>query len=220
VGLGYRSIRAAASALLVATAVGAGGMTGMTSVLAVDPAVVTVTGTVADEGGAPLAAFPLVISEELPPDGGLVGVQTTTAADGSFSAEIQRWGTAEAPATLRITTGAPYEIDVPGDPCSQTWGFAVTDEREVALADGQPDPLTLTAARTLVGEVCGTTGTPTDSGTGGGSSKVTPPPTDTSAAQLAAPSERRGPALTMGFVLGLLIAAVLLVPRPGARRRD
>ena len=226
-GLPYRSIRAAASALLVAAAVGTGGMTGMTSVLAADPATVDLTGTVIDAAGAPLAGVHLVISEELPPDGGLAAYQVTTAADGSFGIDIHAWGTADVPASLTIKTPADETVVVLGEKCSQTWGIAVAASEQVALADAPPDPLTLTAATTLLGEVCGTTATPppANSGNGNGSATggrpvLTPPPTDTFAASNAAAPDRLGPALSIGFVVGLLAAALLLLPNPRSRRRD
>ena len=60
------------------------------------------------------------------------------------------------------------------------------------------------------GGVLGATGTP--------GSGLTPPPTDTVGIRAAAP-DRLGPALTLGFVLGLIVSALLLAPRPGSRRR-
>jgi hypothetical protein len=218
VGLRYRTIRAAASALLVAAAVGTGGMAGMTSVLAAAPATVGLAGTVVDSGGAPLAGIPLTITEMVPPDGGAAAVQATTAADGTFSAELQAWGTAAAPATLTIKAAPDAVIEAVGDPCSQTWGVELSDTRDVAFADAPPEPLTLTATTTLLGEVCGTTGVPQ---TGShGSTGLTPPPTDTVAAPADAAPDRLGPALTIGFVVGLLAAAAALLPRRRIRRRD
>ena len=217
-GLRYRTIRAAGSALLVAAAVGTGGMAGMTSVLAADPATVGLTGTIVDSGGAPLAGIALTITEITPPDGGAAAVQATSAADGTFSAELQAWGTAEAPATLTIKAAPDSVVEVVGDPCSQTWGVELSDTRNVAYADAAPEPLTLTATTTLLGEVCGTTGVPKTNG--GGSTSLTPPPTDTVAASTEAVPDRLGPALTIGFVVGLLVAAAALLPRRRFRRRD
>ena len=68
-GLQYRAIRAAATALLVALALGAGGMAGMTSALAADPAMVELSGTVVNGSAAPLAGIPLVVTEELSANG-------------------------------------------------------------------------------------------------------------------------------------------------------
>ncbi|HLO35796.1 MAG TPA: hypothetical protein VK194_06930, partial [Candidatus Deferrimicrobium sp.] len=149
-GRQYRAIRAAASALLVAAAVGTGGMVGMTSALASAPGTVDLSGTVVDGSGTPLAGVHLVVAEELPPDGGFTAVQTTTAADGSFTAEVFAWGTADAPAILTIRTAPDETIEVVGATCSQTWGVTVRDERQVALADlapdAAPDALALTAS--------------------------------------------------------------------------
>lgn len=218
-GLQYRAIRAAASALLVAAAVGTGGMAGMTSALAADPATVGIAGTVVDGGGSPLAGVHLVISEEHPADGALAAVQAVTGADGSFGADVQAWGTAEAPAKLTIK--ADDELEVIGETCSWTWGVTVDDVRDVTLADAAPGPLTVTATTTLLGEVCGTTATPPpDSQSAGGRPDLTPPPTDTVPLARSAAAGREGPALSIGVAIGLLLAAVLLLPAPGARRHD
>jgi hypothetical protein len=203
--------------------VGTGGMAGMTSALAGGPATVGLEGTVVDSAGAPLGGVHLIISEELPPDGGLVAFKVTTAADGSFGANVYAWGTADAPATLTIATPADEAIDVIGETCSQTWGVVVAANHQLALADATPDPLTLTATTTLLGEVCGTTATPPppDSrGANGGRPDLTPPPTDAFGATIANAPDRLGPALTIGFVIGLVAAAAVLLRRPGARRRD
>jgi hypothetical protein len=202
--------------------VGTGGMAGMTSALAGGPATVGLEGTVVDSAGTPLGGIHLVISEELPPDGGLAGFHVTTAADGSFGADVYAWGTADAPATLTIATPADEAVDVIGETCSQTWGVVVKADRQLALADAAPDPLTLTATTTLLGEVCGTTATPPpDSrGANGGLPDLTPPPTNTFGAPIAAAPDRLGPALSIGFVVGLMTAALLLLPNPGSRRRD
>lgn len=219
-GLRYRTIRAAASALLVAAAVGTGGMAGMTSALAADPALVGIAGTVVNhDGGAPLAGVPLVITEMVLPDGAAVAAQTTTAADGSFAVEVQAFGTADAPATVSIKTPADTLIEVIGDSCSQTWSVAIDADQDLTLSGAAPDPVTLTATTTLMGEVCGTTGVPPTSH-GGGSANITPPPTDTFATRTAAAPDQFGPALTIGFVVGLLAMAAMLLPRPRARRRD
>ena len=223
--LAYRSVRAGASALLIALAVGAGGMTGMTSVLAADPATVALNGTVVDAEGAPLAGISLTISEELGPDGGLAAFQATTSADGTFAADVYAWGTAAAPASLSIATAAESSVAVEGDGCSRTWSVAVQDQRDVAFADAAPSPLVLTATTELLGEVCGTTGTP-GSGTGGGNGTnsgsggtagLTPPPTDVQRAT-AAPPDRIAPALTVGFLAGLVFAAVVILPRRRSHR--
>jgi len=221
VGLPYRTIRAAASALLVSVAVGTGGMTGMSSVLAADPAMVALAGHVVDADGGPLGGVHLVISEELPPDGGIAGFHVTTSADGSFAADVYAWGTADAPASLTISTPAGEEVTVIGETCSQTWGVAIAAHQDLALAESKPDPLTLTATTTLLGEVCGTTATPPpNTPRGGGGANLTPPPTDTIGAPVAGSADRLGPALTIGFLVGLLLTAAALLPRPGARRRD
>ncbi|HEX2755828.1 MAG TPA: hypothetical protein VHM48_10215 [Candidatus Limnocylindrales bacterium] len=222
-GLQYRAIRAAASVLLVAAAVGTGGMAGMTSTLAADPAMVALEGTVVDGDGTPLAGIHLVISEELPPDGGIAAFQTMTGADGTFAAEVYAWGTADAPASLAITTPADETVEIVGKTCSQTWGVELDADQEVGLADGAPAPLLLTATTTLLGEVCGTTATPPPDrqGAGGGQPGLTPPPTDTFVAPIEGSPDRLGPALTIGFMVGLLAAAALMLrPHPGSRRRD
>jgi hypothetical protein len=223
VGLQYRAIRAAATALLVAAAVGTGGMAGMGSALAADPAVVGLTGTLVDHGGAPLGGVHLVLTEELPPDGGIAAFQVTTAADGAFATDVYAWGTADAPATVTIKTPANEVLEILGETCSQTWGVAIDPDQVVSLAGVAPDPLTLRATTTLLGEVCGTTATPPPTSHAGGTGNrptLTPPPTDTLRGDLAGAPDRLGPALTIGFAIGLLAAAALLLRRPGARRRD
>ena len=65
------------------------------------------------------------------------------------------------------------------------------------------------------GDVGGATGTPGS----GGNAGLTPPPTDALALRAAAQPDRLGAALTLGFLIGLIAAALLLSPRPGSRRR-
>ena len=223
-GLQYRAIRAAASALLVATAVGTGGMTGMASALAADPAPVELTGVLLGAGDLPLVGVHLTITEEYSPDGGLASNQVVTGPGGRFSTSVFPWGTADAAATLTIV--AADQLKVEGNGCSQSWDVTLRSVSDVAFADAAPVPLTLVATTTLLGEVCGTTATPPPASRGGngagsgGHPAITPPPTDLSAAALEpGPGDRHGPALSLGFVLGLLLAAALLLPRPGARRR-
>jgi hypothetical protein len=219
VGPGYGTLRAAGTALLLAAAVGAGGTAGMTSALAADPGKVTLGGSLVDGHGAPLGGIQLLVTEELQPDGGAAAVPATTAADGSFSADLFAWGTAAAPASVSISTLPDQAIEVVGESCSQTWAVEVIDVRSLALAEAAPEPIALTASTTLLGEICGTTGTPPPTSGGSGGAAVTPPPTDVLDPGTAATSGRIGPALTIGFAVGLLLAAALLLPRPGARRR-
>ena len=221
-GLSYRTLRAGASALLVAAAVGTGGMTGTASVLAADPGTVALAGRLVDGSALPLGGVQLTITEELPPDGGIAAFPVTTGADGSFGADVYAWGTAAAPASLSISAGDGQEIQVIDGSCTRTWGVTVSDSRQVALAEAAPEPLTVPATTTLLGEVCGTTGTPgggnPGSGGGGGGAELTPPPTDASVARLTGGADRIGPALTIGFVLGLLLASAFLLPRRDSRR--
>lgn len=60
------------------------------------------------------------------------------------------------------------------------------------------------------GGVLGATGTP--------GSGLTPPPTDALGTRADAP-DRLGPALTLGFLVGLIASALVFTPRPGSRRR-
>lgn len=218
-GLRYRTTRAAASALVIATAMGAGGMTGMTSALAVDPpAQIAVTGTLVDGTGAPLAGVALQIGEEHP-EGGLAGAQVTTGPDGGFTADLFPWGTAEVPASLSIRTPADTRIEVIGEDCSQTWSVTLADQRSVTWAEAAPEPLTLVAETALLGEVCGTVATPPPSGGSGSNPGLTPPPTDTFREAIVGRPSRQGPLFAIGFVVGLLLAATFLAARPGARHR-
>lgn len=223
-----RAPRAAASALLVATLIGLAGTTGISAALAVDPPVnVTVAGIVVDQDGLRLPGVHLVITEELPPDGGIAAVRVTTGADGSFSASLFAWGTPDAPADLRIATPADEAITRPIDAqCSRTYGIALSDVREVALRDDPaPNPLELVATTTVLGEICGTTATPPpnsapgNGGTRTPSPRLTPPPTDAVRAGAVSDGDRAGVALLLGFIAGLIAAAVLLTNRPAARRR-
>ena len=224
-GLSFRSIRTAGSALLVAAAVGIGGMTGMASALAADPGRVAFAGTIVDGTGAPLGGVHLTIVEELPPDGGIAAFPVTTSGDGSFGADLYAWGTAAAPASVTVRTDPDEELTIDAASCSRTLGVSVSDSRQLALSEAAPDPIELTATTTLLGEVCGTTGTPgggsnAGSGSADGGAQITPPPTDIGLARAGgATPERHGAALSIGFVLGLVLAAGLLVPRRGWRRR-
>jgi hypothetical protein len=228
VGRRYRAGRAAASALLLATAIGAAGTTGVSTALAVDPpARVAVSGHLADAHGVSLAGVDLVVSEELPPDGGLAGFQATTGKDGSFSLSLEPWGTADAAATLTIKAAPDAIATVVGESCSQTYAVTLTDTREIALAGATEPPaaIELVAATRLAGEVCGTTGTPqppraTPASNAGAPATphLTLPPTDASPA-LGDRGEQPATALLVGFAVGLAAALLLLLPRPGTRRR-
>jgi hypothetical protein len=141
---------------------------------------------------------------------------------------IEAWGTADAPATLTIRAAPSATATVVGETCSQTWSVNVTDTREVAL-DGATEPpptIEVIASTKLIGEVCGTTGTPQPprptpaSNVGAAATpRLTPPPTDASPA-LGDRGEQPATALLVGFAVGLAAALVLLLPRPGTRRRE
>ena len=228
-GRRYRAARAAASALLLATAIGAAGTTGVSTALAVDPpARVAVSGHVVDGHGVSLAGVDLVVSEELPPDGGLAGFQATTAADGLFSVSLEPWGTADAPATLTVKTAPGALATVIGESCSQSFDVTLSDTREIALEDATEPPtaIELVATTALIGEVCGTTATPqpprpTPASNAGAAATphLTPPPTDAGPA-LGDRGEQPATALLVGFVVGLAAALLLLLPRPGMRGPD
>ncbi|HET7703267.1 MAG TPA: hypothetical protein VFK35_07710 [Candidatus Limnocylindrales bacterium] len=199
----------------------------MSPVVAVEPGMTTLTGTLLDADAAPLAGVHLVVTQEYAPDGGLAAVRAMTGTDGTFSVEVHAWGTSESPAALRIATPAGEELQRNGPDCSQTWSVALDSRHELALAETTPEPLTLTATTSLLGEVCGTTGEPgpgtgTGSGTdsGGGGPAITPPPTDALGAATGRPGDRLGGTLAIGFAIGLAGVLVFLTPRPGARARD
>jgi hypothetical protein len=216
------------SALLLATAIGAAGTTGVSTALALDPpARIAVSGHVADAAGASLAGVNLVVAEELPPDGGLAGFAVTTAADGTFTVSVEPWGTADAPATLTIKAAPGALATVVGESCSQSYDVSLSDTREVRLAGATEAPSTieLVAKTELVGEVCGTTatprpprGTPASNAGAPATPHLTLPPTDAGPA-LGDRGEQPATALLVGFVVGLAAALLMLVPRPGSRRR-
>jgi hypothetical protein len=226
VRLRERTSRAAVSAWLLAATVGAVGMTGMSSALAVDgPATVSLAGQLRDASGAALAGVPLVVAEELPPDGGLAGWQVTTAADGTFAVAVLRWGTADAPATLTIRTVPSTRVRTDSGGCSRTLEVRLSDARPLQLAEATtPAAIDLVATTTLIGEVCGATATPPSVAGGLGAPAhgdgPTPPPTDGLPASLDRSADRPATALLVGFGLGLLAALLFVLPRRGLRRRD
>lgn len=213
--------------MLVAMTIGLGGTTGVSAVFAVDPpSTVAVSGTLVDQAGISLPGVHLVITEELPPDGGFAGFQARTGPDGSFTATLFAWGTADVPAEVRVTAPQGESITlVVDDQCTRTLGVVVADARKLALGDPAtaPKSLDLVATSTVLGEACGTTATPpTNAGTGntrGPATQVTPPPTDGRRPVAAVAEDRIGPALALGFIAGLIGAVSFLVPRPKAPRR-
>ena len=147
-----------------------------------------------------------------------------TTGDGTFAASIERWGKADAPVMMMIQTVGDQRIEIIGATCSRTLAVTVRDRRKVTLRDvsGPLPPIDLVATTTVLGEVCDATSTPRvqAEAPGGPADPIadpTPPPTDT-IAPAAGPSPRSATALLIGFVVGLVAAVLLLVPRPGARR--
>ena len=206
----------------------------MSAVFAAAPATLPQTVTLKTSLGITLSGIDLVITEEESPSGGSAAFQATTDASASVTVDLYPWGTSDAPAKLKIETTPGQHVQQIAGNCTKTWNLDVADGRSLALAGASEAParLTLEPTMALAGEVCGTQGTPGSNGgggssTGGGSSssggsggKVTPPPTDThAAAPLTAARERHGPALVLGFVLGLLATVLLLARRLGAPRR-
>jgi hypothetical protein len=195
-------------------------MGGASLARAAEPGTIRLGGTlVSSEDGAdaPLAGVELVITEALESDGGLAAFPVTTAEDGTFATDVFAWGTADDPAILTIRA-AQTELDQVDATCSRRWAVGI-EPGAITLVGSAPEGLVVRETLTLLGEVCGTTGAPPPDGPGGGPT-VTPPPTDTLAAPLASRPDRLGPALSIGFVIGLLAAAALLGLRAGARRRD
>ncbi len=142
-----------------------------------------------------------------------------TAADGSFAASISSSEAIDAPAVLTIRTVPGTQVVVIGAACSRTLGVSVAHSRSLTPAGTTALPaIDLVAATTVLGEVCGTTATPHPEAGTHAAAHVTPPPTDTNPPAHAGPSERLATALLVGFVVGLVAAFLLLVPRPGARR--
>jgi hypothetical protein len=227
VRLRERTSRAAVSAWLLAATIGAVGMTGMSSALAVDrSATVPLSGRLIDASGSPLAAVPLVVAEELPPDGGLAGWQVVTAGDGTFAVSVLPWGTTDAPASLTIRTEPGAVLSRQAGDCTRTLEVTLADRRLLRLADttGAPARIDLVAATTLTGEVCAATATSPAVAGGLGApahgTGPTPPATDGLPAPLDGSTDRPATALLVGFGLGLLAALLFVLPRSGVRRRD
>ena len=215
--------------MLLAAAIGVAGTTGISAALAVDPvASVPLGGVLVDEHDLPIAGVDLVVSEEAAPDGGLAGFHATTGDDGSFTVNLYRWGTAEAPASVSIRTAGAVTIAREQNGCSQTLSVTVSDVRELVLAEpaAAPQPIDVVATTTVLGEACGTTATPpppnTNSGGAAGHTarpKVTPPATESLRTTIAPAGEHRS-AVVLGFVGALVVAIAFVTPRrPRARRR-
>jgi len=181
---------------------------------------VPVDGTLADGHGAPLAGVHLVIEELPPPDGGLVAYQVTTDAAGRFSADVEPWGTAAAPATLTIATpnGEVQTVNVIDGRCSRTFSVTASTKRDVALADGPTDPFALTATMALVGEACEATATPAPATGRAHDPELTPPPTDVLPNAAKAAGDGFGSTAIVAFALGLGVALASLTPRRRRRR--
>ena len=159
----------------------------------------------------------------------LVAVQATTGGrrhvHGASVLRLGHRGRARPTVDDQDAAGTS-EIEVVGDePAARPGASSVDDSAGIALAaDAPPEPLTLTATTTLLGEVCGTTATPPadTSGPAAAARDLTRRrPTDAPARRSPSASDRIGPALTIGFVVGLRGGRpASLLPRPGARRRD
>ena len=211
--------RAAAVAVLVASA--AIGGVSAPATLAVGSASATVAGRLVDGRDAPLVGIKLVIEELLPPDGGLAGYQVTTDGAGAFSADVEPWGTAAAPATLTIATPKDevQTVNVIDGSCTHTFTVTVNAKRDVTLAEGPTDPFALTGTMELLGEVCGTTATPPPANGGARGPAITPPPTDVIARTGGPSDDGLRPKLIVGFAVVLGVALVFVTPRPRGRRR-
>ncbi|HEY7131905.1 MAG TPA: hypothetical protein VH440_06620 [Candidatus Limnocylindrales bacterium] len=198
----------------------------MSSALAVDrPATVPLTGQVRDTSGSALAGVPLVVAEELPPDGGLAGWQVTTAGDGTFAVGVLPWGTADAPATVTIRADPAARVRTESGGCSRTFAVSLSDTRPLSLAETlAPAAIDLVATTRVVGEVCGATATAPSVAAGLGAPArgdgPTPPPTDGLSSSLDRSTDRPATALLVGFGLGFVLALLFVLPRSGLRRRD
>jgi hypothetical protein len=225
-----RARRAAASALLVASAFGIAATTAIPGVLAADPPRQMLRGMIVDERGAAMAGLHLAVTEQESADGGLAAFTATTTAAGIFTVDLFAWGTDAAPADVTVRTETHQQAKVVRSGCTRTYAATVSATRELALAGPfPPKPLDIVATTRLLGEVCGTKGTPAPNSGGSGSASggshtarpgVTPPATDALTARAGIGGERLGPALAIGFAAGLVGALMLLLgPARGARRR-
>jgi hypothetical protein len=216
-----RAPRTAAWGLVLALAIGTVGTTGLSGALAADAAAtVALDGSLRDTAGTRLGGVHLVVAEEESPDGGLAGYEVVTGRDGLFRLEVPPWGTVEMPARITVRTSPDTTTRVARGRCSRTVSVSLAETREVALAESVgPTRLDLVATTTTLDEVCAALAM-TRPAAGNGRTNVTPPPTDAGPAVGPGGTDRHAAALLVGFAVGLVAAALLLLPRPGARRRD
>lgn len=125
-------------------------------------------------------------------------------------------------AEVELTVGA-HKAETWSDAASGCTGSETWDAERTGIAGAPVVEVAFTLDEQLVSSSieCGPNPTP-DGGvlgaTGTPGSGLTPPPTDALAIRASAP-DRLGPALTIGFLIGLISAALLVTPRPGSRRR-
>lgn len=170
---------------------------------------------VADAAVAITVSHPLVEADEP------TVLTGTTDADGVATiagVPYRPNGSAEVELTIQAHKAETWTDAATGCTGSETW-----DAQRIGVAGAAVVEVDFTLDEQLLSSSiqCGPNPTP-DGGvlgaTGTPGSGLTPPPTDALGIRAAAP-DRLGPALTIGFLIGLIASALLMTPRPGSRRR-
>ncbi len=171
------------------------------------------TGTIVKADGTP---FPIEVARMTMtgPDGGGIHAEVIEpGVDGSFEVVLMPWGTAEAPAEVRITvTGAGTESVPNAAGCVDEVAHVADATFEVALQDGgEPQPVQVVAEAQIVGTVCGAQATPGTTLPPSGVSPVTPAPSAAPAAPVAPIADTEGspPWLPLLLLAVVAVAAIL-----------
>ncbi len=177
-------------------------------VFAVDEPVLT--GTIVTAEGTP---FPIEVARMTMtgPDGGGIHAEVIeVGVDGSFEVVLMPWGTAEAPAEVRITvTGAGTESVPNAAGCTDEVAQVADATFDVALeAGGEPQPVQVVAETQIVGTVCAAQATPRTTLPPSGVSPVTPAPSAAPAAPIA-DTEGSVPWLPLLLLAVVVVATVL-----------
>src|SRR5215218_2733559 len=133
------------------------------------------SGRILDASGKPHRAASATASIIVANGGGAQAFQLDVASDGTFAQPIPSWGTAAAPATIRVEFVSKPTRAITSGGCVRSLGQAVTWTKDVTLQDGGSlDELALTTHEVVIDEQC-------DAISGGAALTAEPtlPPTDT-----------------------------------------